>query len=207
MESITFGGGWNKLKWTHHMDITLEWWPAEHLQRLQEDEHGRRRISPAAHQQSNLHPPGAGCSPQSRVNDRPVPVPAQEGRTQRDLLWLVDSSEVTVVTPSKPNLVPPDWVRVLHQWQDLHDGDEDELAGVVYDGQDGGEVVCATAGRDLRGGALQEAPDTWTNQGGRIRKVVSEVGLVWYFYSSAMWFTTIVLVMMCVWPQNVKKVI
>lgn len=73
--------------------------------------------------------------------------------------------------PPRPNLVSPDWLRELWGGQEVHDGDEDKLAGVVDDGQDGGEVVCAPAGRDLRGGALREAPETWTNQRGGVGEV------------------------------------
>lgn len=66
----------------------------------------------------------------------------------------------------QPDLVSPERLRVLRQREEVHDGDEDKLAGVVDDGQDGVEVVCAATGRDLGGGALQEGAETWTNQRG-----------------------------------------
>lgn len=86
----------------------------------------------------------------------------QEVRTQQGLTDLT----VVFLTVPPPNLVSPERLRVLRQREEVHDGDEDKLAGVVDDGQDGGEVVCAPAGRDLRGGALREAPVGWANQRG-----------------------------------------
>lgn len=85
----------------------------------------------------------------------------QEVRTPRGL-----SDWSAAQRSRQASLVSPERLRVLSQRQQVHDGDEDKLAGVVDDGQDGGEVVRAPAGRDLRRGALQEAPEAWTNQRG-----------------------------------------
>lgn len=120
-------------------------------------------MSPAAHQQSDLHPPGAGGGPQSRVDDGPEPAPGtgSQNATRSDRLTVV-----FFLTVPPPDPVSPERLGVLGQREEVHDGDEDKLAGVVDDGQDGGEVVCAPAGRDLRGGALREAPEARTNQRG-----------------------------------------
>lgn len=117
-------------------------------------------MRPAAHQQSDLHPPGAGGGPQSRVDDGPEPAPGTGSQ----------NATVVFLTVPPPNLVSPERLRVLRQREEVHDGDEDKLAGVVDDGQDGGEVVCAPAGRNLGGGALRESAsgvDQSERRGGR----------------------------------------
>lgn len=55
--------------------------PPEHLQGLQEDEHVRRRMLPAADQQSDLHASGARRSTQGRVDDGPEPENERPGHT------------------------------------------------------------------------------------------------------------------------------
>ena len=49
----------------------------------------------------------------------------------------------------------PGRLRVLGEGDEVHDGDVDEAAGVGDDGQDGREVVCAAACRDLGRRALE----------------------------------------------------
>lgn len=56
----------------------------------------------------------------------------------------------------------PQWLCELRQRKVVHDGDVDKLLGVVDDGQDGGKVVGATAGRYLSRGTLQVR--TWAEE-------------------------------------------
>lgn len=58
---------------TYYVNVTFQWRPVEHQQGLQEGEHGGRRVLPAADHQSDLHPSGAGCSAQGRVDGGPEP--------------------------------------------------------------------------------------------------------------------------------------
>lgn len=58
---------------TYYVNVTFQWRPVEHQQGLQEGEHFGRRMLPAADHQSDLHPLGAGCSTQGRVDGGPEP--------------------------------------------------------------------------------------------------------------------------------------
>ncbi len=54
----------------------------------------------------------------------------------------------------------PEWLCELRQREIVHDRNVDEFVGVVDDRQDGGEIVWAAAGWDLRRGTLHDTDVT-----------------------------------------------
>lgn len=54
----------------------------------------------------------------------------------------------------------PEWLCVFRQREIVHDRDVNEFLGIVDDRQDGGEITCTSAGRELRRGTLQETGAT-----------------------------------------------